>query len=118
MAPGDYEGITSGRLFSLEEIKESRLGRFIAFGQPEECWPWKGSVMTRGYGAVSWKGKTVYVHRLIYSLMKGPIPKKHVVMHICSFAPCCNPAHLRVGTYRENTLHMWGRLKFNETEAQ
>ena len=102
-----YEQIMAIHSFSLEEIKKSRLGKFIEFKAENECWPFLGTKGTGGYGKISWKGKVTYAHRLIYQLLNGEIPEKGVIMHLCNFAPCCNPKHLKLGTYQENALHMW-----------
>lgn len=108
MSAVHYPDITAIQTFTLEQVKDSKLGRFIEFKASDECWPWKGSRVVGGYGALSWKGKYTYAHRLIYELLVGKIPPKHIVMHLCNFPPCCNPKHLKAGTHRENMLHMWG----------
>ncbi|HLA60954.1 MAG TPA: HNH endonuclease signature motif containing protein [Nitrospiraceae bacterium] len=56
----------------------------------------------RNYGDISYRGEKWRTHRLIYTLAKGPIPDGMVVMHSCDNPPCCNPAHLKIGTHLEN----------------
>ena len=41
--------------------------------QTDECILWPGNTNGR-YGTVSRKGKKVFVHRLIYEMLVGPIP--------------------------------------------
>lgn len=41
-------------------------------------------------------------HRVAYEIANGPIPDDLWVLHSCDNPPCCNPSHLRVGTYKDN----------------
>jgi hypothetical protein len=60
-----------------------------------------------GYGKICMGGKpNIRVHRLMYSTFVAPIPEGMVVMHSCNNPPCCNPAHLSVGTVAENNAYM------------
>jgi hypothetical protein len=47
-------------------------------------------------------GRTVYVHRYLYLLAKGPIPSGLELDHLCGNKRCCNPDHLEAVTHREN----------------
>jgi hypothetical protein len=45
------------------------------------------------------------------------------VMHTCDNPPCCNPAHLRLGTHKDNVHDMlskgrgvWQRAKRNQPD--
>lgn len=57
-----------------------------------DCWVWQGA-KTRGYGVIRYKGKTVYAHRLVFSLLKELI--KDLLDHQCLNRACCNPDHLK-----------------------
>lgn len=57
---------------------------------------------TKGYVCVSYRNKAWRVHRLMYTLMVGPIPEGVEVLHRCDNPPCCNPMHLRLGTGSDN----------------
>lgn len=70
------------------------------------CWLWTGHVNKKGYGSVSYKGRQWQAHRLIYTLLKGPIPEGMVLMHSCDTPACINPSHLQPGTDKENA---WDR---------
>jgi hypothetical protein len=75
-------------------------------GGPDACWPWTGLRQGHrgGYGKfyVSSR-KPVRAHRYAVELVEGhSVPYDLVVMHLCDNPPCCNPAHLRVATQREN----------------
>lgn len=79
-------------------------------GGPDACWPWirRGdSLVTRcSYGAAMFDGRRVLTHRFAYEVTKGPIPDGLIILHACDNPPCCNPAHLRAGTYADNTRDM------------
>jgi hypothetical protein len=79
---------------------------------PEECWLWLASVTkpTRrspgGYGRFSTGKRTpasyTGAHRIAYMLHHGEVPDDLAVCHTCDNPPCCNPAHLWLGTKVEN----------------
>ncbi|GAA1992709.1 hypothetical protein GCM10009718_33020 [Isoptericola halotolerans] len=72
-------------------------------GAPDACWPWEGRLDAKGYGFIKVNGKTTRVHRVAWLLANGSWPPPGmVVRHRCDNPPCCNPAHLQLGTVREN----------------
>lgn len=79
-----------------------RLSKHVR--QEGDCLVWVGSRDRGGYGFTSDGTKTIKAHRLSYQIHKGPIPEGLLVMHSCDNPPCVNPAHLSVGTARDNTL--------------
>ena len=62
-----------------------------------ECWLWKQSVGSHGYGQ-TWDGKSVILsHRVAWILHHNQdIPEGMTVDHICRVRRCCNPGHLRL----------------------
>lgn len=65
------------------------------------CWLWTGG-QHDGYGQLDYNGTHWRIHRLTYTLAKGPIPKGLVVRHTCHNRICCRPDHLIVGTQADN----------------
>lgn len=68
------------------------------------CWIWTGNRNSSGYGRIKKQGKMRLVHRLAYELFVGAVPDGMVLDHLCRQRGCCNPAHLRPVTNRENLL--------------
>jgi hypothetical protein len=68
------------------------------------CWVWQGFCQKppRAYGETNYLGKKWRVHRLMYTLVYGPIPDGKLVCHKCDNPSCCNPDHLWLGTHLEN----------------
>jgi hypothetical protein len=70
------------------------------------CWLWMGAASNgRGiqYGNISIGGKARKVHRIVYEMRIGPIPKGKEIDHLCRNSRCCNPDHLEAIPHKENT---------------
>jgi hypothetical protein len=87
---------------------------------PDECWPWKLKPDTFGYGRMKIKGKMKGAHREAWELTNGEIPAGMWVLHSCDNPPCCNPAHLFLGTSLDNARDRAakGRSAHNKTRAK
>jgi hypothetical protein len=58
--------------------------------------------MASGYGRV-WTGTHAgFAHRAAFELGHGQSPGEAMVCHRCDNPPCCNPAHLFLGTRGDN----------------
>jgi hypothetical protein len=83
---------------SIEYIK--KMSNVI---ESSNCWEWGGSKDKDGYGLMHVCKKLKRVHRVSYEVNSGePIPNGIWVLHKCDNPGCCNPAHLFLGTSRDN----------------
>ncbi len=68
------------------------------------CWEWHGHRWEQGYGCV-WQGRRrIKVHRAVFEITFGPIPKSVMVLHECDNPPCVRPSHLFKGNALANVL--------------
>lgn len=67
-----------------------------------DCLIWVGSRNKAGYGVIRDKGKNVYAHRYAYYTEHGEIESGLLVDHMCHVRACCNVAHLRAVTNKQN----------------
>lgn len=70
------------------------------------CWLWDGGLYKTGYAAVSINRMMFRVHRLAYIMANGEDVHGKDVCHKCDVRPCCNPAHLFLGTRKDNLQDM------------
>ena len=86
------------------------------------CWLWQASFAGKGYGQIRVPGtrRNVYAHRLSYELYKGPIPPGAQLLHSCDTPACVNPAHLSIGSCKDNLQDMKakGRHLYGERNDQ
>jgi hypothetical protein len=68
----------------------------------EGCWIWTGA-LAHGYGVIgrNQTGST-NVHKVMYILTFGLVPKGMELDHTCRNRNCCNPEHLEPVTHLEN----------------
>lgn len=118
----------------LQAFTERFENKIRKDANPKGCWEWTKKLTRHGYGFVQittdlGKKQTFAAHRLAYVLFKSPLPKGRqwngrggydgvLLRHMCNNRKCVNPAHLRIGTARQNvrdrTHAGWG---FGENSA-
>jgi hypothetical protein len=97
-------GVSPGEL--LDKVRAR-----VAFS-PTGCWIWQMTKNSRGYAQMGVRrpdgSGTVSksVHRLVAAAVYGPIPAGALVCHHCDVRDCVNPAHLYIGTARDNARDM------------
>ncbi len=70
------------------------------------CWKWNGAKDPNGYGIISNRNGSHLspekAHRVSYEAAFGEIPKGMNVCHRCDNPECTNPAHLFLGSQKDN----------------
>ena len=84
-------------------IEERFWEKIDRSGGHDACWEFQGARHTFGYGKIGVAGGHPQdAHRLAWQFTHGDIPEGMEVCHQCDNPPCCNPAHLFLGTRKEN----------------
>jgi hypothetical protein len=85
----------------------------VAVTGTDECWNWTAWLTPCGYGAISSRGRTHRANRVSWELHnREPIPAGMFVLHSCDNRACVNPAHLRLGTARDNAQDAKSRKRW------
>lgn len=108
MGPGRGYGVQSRRGPAPQPVLQ-RLMRHIEPEPNSGCWLWMAQTVLGGYGRTQIgvqvqyaRAPKVLAHRAMWMEVHGPIPAGLDVMHRCDVPPCVNPAHLTLGTRRDN----------------
>lgn len=86
---------------------------------PHGCWMWKGDKINSGYGrytvVANGKSSKTLAHRYAWTLMRGEIPARMELDHLCKVLLCVRPSHLDLVSHKENLRraigHTWGVCK-------
>lgn len=88
-----------------------RMKQYIEYDTNGGCWLWAGSIHESGYGLIGVNNRSRRVHREMWRIFRGPIPRGSgyhgtCVLHRCDIPACCNPDHLFLGTQADNMRDM------------
>lgn len=89
------------------EMQKARFWSRVDLQGYNDCWPWKASTHTKGYGQV---GLTVdghfrmhRAHKVAYEIINDMMIRPWVHgLHSCDNPICCNPRHVFLGTNLDN----------------
>jgi hypothetical protein len=94
--------------FSPEKANRMFWPKVDKSGGADACWPYY-RVDALGYGRFIKAGPFAFAHRTAWQLAKGAIPAGLDVCHTCDNRRCCNPAHMFVGTAKDNMRDMYNK---------
>jgi hypothetical protein len=106
------EGLMARRPFPTKAELLPYADKFwsgVAKAGDDDCWLWTLGKDGKGYGGIGIQGRSLRCHKIAYLLVKGDIPAGLQVRHECDNPPCCNPAHLILGTHKQNMEDMAAR---------
>ena len=107
--------------------KKSTPDHFWAMvNKTKDCWEWTGAVNNTGYGTLSYQGQHATAHRVaayitgITPTIMAPKNRKAsgFILHKCDNRRCCNPDHMRVGTYAENQLDAYQKRRKQQPKGE
>lgn len=104
-------------------VMDTRLARAIAklhanTRRTEECWLFEGYRQLNGYGWVNVAGLKIAAHRLALLVAGISIERGQDACHTCDTRSCVNPAHLYVGTRRQNMADCTARGRHNKPRGE
>jgi len=75
------------------------------------CWLWTASLDGKGYGQFGIEKRSHRAHRVAWELTFGAVPAGLCVLHHCDNPRCVNPAHLFLGSMKDNTRDMLSKQR-------
>lgn len=100
------------------QILKDRLAQGLKPAGPDECWEWHRYRQPNGYGWVNTPFLKIAAHRLALILSGVSVPRGMDVCHRCDNRACVNPAHLYVGTRKQNMADCSARNRHNKPTGE
>lgn len=103
-------------MLSMNKKDIARLWSKVLVTTPDSCWVWQASTYKGTglpYGQFSLNGQGLPAHRALFEHLSGrKLDRWELVCHTCDNPPCCNPAHLFLGTPLDNVEDMRRKKRF------
>ncbi len=98
-------------------MSEARARFEAKFEKTDTCWNWTAALGRNGYGHFWFEGRPRPASQVSHILYIGPIQDGLLVLHTCDNRRCVRPAHLFLGTNRENVDDMVAKGRQAKGEA-
>lgn len=92
--------------FTYDENSPSYLVNKVTRGVAQAGSPTSASTTSHGYQHISLSGRKILVHRVVWELHRGEIPKGHVVDHIDGNPLNNRLDNLRLATLSQNSMNV------------